>query len=139
MYELIGRILQNVTIPEIIMIFICSCVFLITIASLITNFIDWVVSVYLYSKSGWFQFNYPNFKDVVVKIKYTHYILGEITGEIFYIDGKRLKKLKRKKLVHWGGDMCCYIFRDEDVENVKDVIRPLIILHNSSNKSNLIF
>lgn len=124
MFDLVGRFIQNITTLEIIMVFICMGITLIFLAVILTNMIDWVVTIYYYSKTGWFQLSYPNYEDRIIKINYEPYILGEQTGEIFYIDSKKLKKLKRKELIHWNDKTSCHVFRDSEVDEVKNIINP---------------
>jgi len=103
-------------------------IFFICVHTIIVNTLDWLVSIYLYYKTGWFQLSYPNFKDKVVRVKYTHFIVNNKTGEIFYMDHKNLKRLKKKKLIIWDGSISNYFFQNENLTKIKDLIRPHIII-----------
>lgn len=123
LYDMIGPL----TIPKTIMIVICMGVVILTLVSILINFIDWIVKVYTYTKMGWFQFSYPDFSYKIRHIKYDIYIVGYPSGEIFYVDKKKLNRLKRKELVHWSHEVGTYVFADEDVEEVKKSIRPIMV------------
>lgn len=121
--------INNITIPEVI--FICITLFILSLC-LITitfNLVEWITQVYKYSKMGWFQYKYPNLDDRIIKMKYTIYIVDNITGEIFYIDKKMLNKLKRKDLIRWDYDINFYVFHNNDINEVRNIVTPLIKLY----------
>jgi hypothetical protein len=121
------RIIGEPTILKFVMILVCSSVIYLTVASLIINFIDWVQNIYYSTKLGWFQLSYPNYKDKIVKMKFDIYIVGYPSGEVFYVDRKRILKLKDKRLIEWDSEISRYIFKDRKVEMVKKVISPMIV------------
>ena len=66
-------------------------------------------------------------REKTIRIRYEIYIVGFPSGEIFYTDKRKLNKLKRKNLISWNNSIGCYVFSDEQVEDVKKRIEPIII------------
>lgn len=108
----------------------------ITILSLCINLYDWILTVYNNTKDGWFQLSYPNSKDKIVRIKFQIYVVGYPSGEVFYVDEKKIKKLKRKKIIFWSGDVGCYIFNDEYSYEVGKITAPDVIFRYETLKEN---
>jgi hypothetical protein len=126
---------SDMTVAKMIMLVIAGFVFVLTMMSIGINIWDLVVNIYRYSKMGWFQFAYPNYKEKIIKLKFEIYIVGIPSGEIFYIDRDDLKRLKRKSLVNWHNGIGYYTFDDENVEKIKKEISPLIFIrHENGNR-----
>jgi hypothetical protein len=132
LYNIIGEL----TIIKTIMLVICLGVGILTIISLMVNLLDWLVNMYISFKDGWFQFSYIDLKDKIYRIKYDIYVVGYPSGEIFYVDKKRLSKLRRKGLVSWSNEIGGYVFGDKDVNKVKEVVSPLVIYETIRGKGN---
>lgn len=66
-------------------------------------------------------------------IKYDTYIVGEPSGEIFYVDKKRINKLKKYNLIAWSNEIGRYLFKDDKVEEIKKTISPMILNYFSDN------
>lgn len=111
-------------------------VLFITLFSLGINLYDWIITVRNNIRDGWFQLSYPNSKDKIVRIKFQIYVVGYPSGEVFYVDEKKIKKLKRKKIIYWSGDVGCYIFKDEDSDEVKKITAPDVIFRYETLKEN---
>jgi hypothetical protein len=117
---------HGITIGQAIMFFICGSVLILTLYSLGINICDWIIKVIAYAKLGWLQFSYPDFNEKILKIKYDIYVVGFPSGEIFYVDKKKINKLKRKELIKWDSEYLCYVFEDEDIEEIKKIASPII-------------
>lgn len=119
-------ILSDVNPPRMIILGVCLLIFMISTTALLINVIEWSTSIYIFAKRGWLQFTYPDLTDRVSKIKYSLFIICHNTGEIYYIDKKRLKKLKRHNLIEWDDELCKYIFDDKDTDKIRNLIQPFI-------------
>ena len=73
-------------------------------------------------------------REKTIRIRYEIYVVGFPSGEIFYVNKKKLNKLKRKNLICWNNSIGCYVFSDNQVEDVKKQIEPIII-YESTRKS----
>jgi len=122
--------LEEGTFIKIIILFSTFSVFIICLSAITVNILDWLVSIWLYSKNGWFQLNYPNFSDKVISIKYSHFVVNIDTGEIFYVTQKTLKKLKNENIVGWDYELCKYYFKNQYIFRVKELVKPKIIIWN---------
>lgn len=127
-YIVLQDLIGNISIVKAIMISVCLILLMLTIVSLVWNFFNWIINVYTYSKLGWYQLSYPDYDEKILSIKYAIYVVGFPSGEIFYVDNKRLKRLKRKKLVNWSNEVSCYVFSDDNVDDVRKLTSPNIHL-----------
>lgn len=118
--------INYISIPEIIFLFISIIISSICISIILFNFFDRIIQIYKYSKMGWFQYEYPNLNDKIIKFKYINYIVDNTTGEIFYINEKMLKKLNKKGLLRWNYDINFYVFNNNDIDDVIKITSPII-------------
>lgn len=126
MIDKLVQILGEPTIIKGIMIIICSSILFLTISSLIINYLYWFLNGY----KNILEFIKPH-KNNIIEIKFDIYIVGYPSGEIFYADEKRINKLKKRRLIEWNCDISRYIFKDKNVEMIKKLISPLIMIYNT--------
>jgi len=131
LYNVIGEI----TLPKAIIYTISLSVLFLTLISLGINFLDWLVNIYTYTRLGWFQLGYPDYEETIIKVRYEIYVVGFPSGEIFYVDRSKLRKLKRKKLIKWSNAVGCYCYDDNDVETIKKAIKPIIIYESTRSST----
>jgi len=126
------------TVAKMVMYIIAGFILFMTFLSIGINIKDWIINVYRYSKMGWFQLGYPNYKEKIIKLKFEVYIVGIPTGEVFYVNRKNIKKLKRLYLISWHNGIGCYTFDDEFTDEIKRIISPLVVRYES-NTNKVVF
>jgi hypothetical protein len=129
MIDWILDIYRQPTILEMFMFLICFSVSYLTIAALFINFIIWISETYKKVKDIILQVGVKT-----IHLKYDIYVVSYPSGEIFYVDKKRIRKLREKELIRWNNDLGRYVFEDKDTKKVKKVIKPLIEFYNSNKK-----
>lgn len=130
----IEDLIGSMNIVKMIIFIICFSLSVMSFLALLINILDWLSNVlYFLFNSGWFQWSYPNLEDDVINIHYVLYITNEQTGEIFYIDKKRFKKLKKKHLIKWDNEISCYVFSDKKIKEVRQELIPEIIKYEYQN------
>jgi hypothetical protein len=72
-------------------------------------------------------------KEKIILIKFDIYIVGYPSGEILYVDKKRINRLKEKKLIEWDNEISRYTFKDKNIERIKKLINPLIMIYYKQN------
>jgi len=127
----------GITIIQAIMFFVCGSVLFLTLFSIVINFVDWLTQIIAYAKLGWLQFKYPDFDEKILRVKFDIYVVGFPSGEIFYVNRRKLNKLKRKDLVKWDIEYLCYTFEDENSEKVQKIVSPIIVFRYEKNYYNL--
>lgn len=122
----IYKLLGEPTILRGIAFLLGFTVIYFTLSAIVINFFHWIGQLYKNYKDGWFQLTYPEKDEKIIKIKYHPYIVGFPGGEIFYVDEKKLKKLKRLHMVSWDDGIKKYIFNDNHTDEIVNLIKPLI-------------
>lgn len=130
--EWLFNLVGDITIAKLILMVICGFILFLTIASILINLYEWIIGMVISFRLGWFEL-FPDYKEEIIQMKYEPYVVGFPSGEIFYIDEKKLKKLKKKKLVAWNQNIRCYVFSDDDASKVKLSLKPHIVYENRRN------
>lgn len=136
MIQWVFDFLQYGAIVKLPILFSSVVVLLMCLSAIAVNITDWLVAIWLYSKKGWFQFSYPNFRDKVVLMKYIHHIVNKDTGEIIYVNKKSLRKLKNENLIGWDYELNIYYFNNNVLLKVKDLTQPKTIIWDQIQYTN---
>lgn len=121
-FDLMKFLFDDISVARIIMFVIVGFVLFLTVFSIGINVKDWIVNVYRYAKMGWFQFKYPDYRERIIRLKYEIYVVGIPTGEVFYVNRQNIKKLKRRGIISWQNSIGCYVFDDDDIEEIENIV-----------------